>query len=143
MEILYNADDRKVDRLSSIDQHKNKFAVYAQGGWLPISYDVLETIGCNGAKWHQAIMTDDPSDNGYTYPEAYCTKYTNKYVYTDEQGTEIKELPEWYGASLYESFYNNHAITNADNGALGVVNKIRYRIGLDYYRAKETLQATK
>lgn len=142
MEILYNADDRRIERKSSINQHKHKFSVYAQGGWLPVSYDVIESVGCEGIKSHKAILSLDEKDLGYIYPVATCTKYTNKYIFSDNQKTELRELPEWFGAGLYEAFVDEHVFTNADSGALGEANKIHYKVGLDYYRAKTILPAS-
>lgn len=140
MEVLYSSDDRRLERKSSIDQHRDKFSVYAQGGWLPISYDVIESVGCDGIRSHKAVLSLNPDDIGYNYPVATCTKFTNKYIYSDNQKTELRELPEWFGAGLYEAFVDEHVFTNADNGALGVANKIHYRLGLSYYLTKKTIQ---
>ena len=86
-------------------------------------------------------MTDDKDDLGYNYPEAECRKYTNKYLYHDVQGTEIRELPEWFGAGFYQAYIDEHRIVNSDTGALGTTNVTRYRIGLDYYQAIKNLPA--
>lgn len=142
MEILYNSDDRKIERLSSIDQHKNKLAVYSQGGWLPISYDVIESIGCNGIKSHRAILSLDENDLGYNFPEVYCNRPKDEYVTSDKLADEMSELPEYYGDGLYEAHIDEKVITNADNGALGHHYKGRERVGLDYYRAKDILPAS-
>lgn len=141
MDYIKASDDIQVYRKSSIDQHKNKFSVYRKGGWLPISYDVLDDVTCEGLVSHRAILTDDKDDLGYNYPEAECRKYTNKYLYHDVQGTEIRELPEWFGAGFYQAYIDEHRIVNSDTGALGTTNVTRYRIGLDYYQAIKNLPA--
>ena len=138
--ILYADDPEKIRRLSSITQHRNKFSVYAQGGWLPVSYDVLESIVCNKIKSHRAIMTDDAHDIGYIFPTATCSKEQIAYLLSDKYGFEIDELPAWYGTGLFQKFIDEYALTEADNHPLGVKNKINYKIGLDYYLAKETIE---
>ena len=139
--ILYNADAPQVEKKSSITQHKGKFSIVSQGEYIPISYDVLETIGCDGAKTHRAVLSLDPDDIGYTYPVAECRLVENNWVYYDEQGLVTKKLPAWFGSGEYQSFNDFLAFVNADNGALGVRNDIELRVGLDYYQAKKTLPA--
>ena len=143
MEILKSSDDRQIEVKSSIDQYKNFLSVFRQGGWIPISYDVLESLTCDGAASHRAIMTDDPNWNGYHYPIATCVKRDGKYLLTDKQGVELRDLPCWQGKGQYMQFVDDHRITNADNEAVGVANNVKYRIGLDYYVAKKTLPVIK
>ena len=142
MNILYATNDAKVERLSSIDQHKNKLAVYSQGGWLPISYDVIDGIGCNGIKSHKAILSLDEDDLGYNFPEKYCYRPKDTYLVSDHVEDEALELPEYYGDGAYETHTDEKAITNADNGALGEHYKGRERVGLDVYRTKQILKAS-
>lgn len=139
MEILKSSDDRQIEVKSSIDQYKNFLSVFKQGGWIPISYDVLESITCDGVASHRAIMTDDENWNGYHYPIATCRKVRGKYLVTDKQGVELKDLPCWQGKGQYEVWVDDHRITNADNEAVGTISKVKYRIGLDYYKAKKDL----
>ena len=142
MEILYNSDDSQVEKKSSIVQHKDKLSVVSQGEYLPISFDVLETVGCEGVKSHRAILSLNSDDIGYTYPVAECRLIKDEIVYFDERGEITKKLPAWYGAGEYQAFNDDLVFANADNGALGVRNNITLRMGLDYYQAKQTLPAT-
>lgn len=139
MDVLLSSEDRQVERKSSIDQYKNKLSVYSQGAWLPISYDVLDGVTCEGLRHHRAIVTDDKTDLGYNYQISECKRYTAKYLFHDTQTTELRELPEWFGAGLYDHFINGQSFTNADNGAVGTFSLVHYRVGTDYYKAKESL----
>lgn len=141
MEILKASDDRQIERKSSIDQYKNFLSVFRQGGWIPISYDVLESLTCDGAASHRAIMTDDKDWNGYHYPIATCHRIRGAYLTTDKKGLEEKDLPCWQGKGKYSQYVDEQRITNADNEAIGVINDVKYRIGLDYYTCKNTLPA--
>lgn len=122
MEILYAEDKKNILRKSSVDQHKHHLSVYGQGGWLPIEYDVLEYIGCEGHGTHRAILSLAPDDLGYDYPEACCVTHENEYLLADQNG-----VVQHY--------------TDADNGSLGEHNDIGHLVGLDYYQAGETLEA--
>lgn len=141
MEILKASDDRQIEVKSSIDQYRNFLSVFKQGGWIPISYDVLESLTCDGAKSHRAIMTDDKDWIGHHYPIATCYKVGSKYLITDNNGVELKDLPCWQGKGQYEQYVDEHRVTNADNEAVGTANKVKYRIGLDVYACKKTLPA--
>ena len=142
MNVLYAINDSKLERRSSIDQHKDKFAIYSQGGWTPISFDSIDGIGCYGIKSHRSILSLDEDDLGYTFPEAYCDRPSDEYVLVDNAGVETEMLPEYYGDGTYEKYVDGAAIVNADNGALGSHNRGRERVGLDYYRTKDILPAT-
>lgn len=142
MNILSAVNDSKIERKSSIDQHKDKLSVYSQGGWLPISYDVIDAIGCNGIKSHKAILSFDEDDLGYNFPEKYCYRPKDSYVLADRIGTETEMLPEYYGDGTYETYIDEKTITNADNGALGEHYKGRERVGLEFYRTKDILPAS-
>lgn len=141
MKILKASDDRRLEEKSSIDQYKNFLSVYRQGGWVPIAYDVLESIGCDGARTHRAIMTDDKDWGGYHYPVATCRRLRGKHLLTDHQGTELKDLPEWQGEGKYEDFVDELRITNADNEAVGTADQVSYKVGLNYYACKKTAPA--
>lgn len=142
MNRLYAVNDSKLERLSSIDQHKDKLSVYSQGGWLPISYDVIQRVGCEGIKSYRAVLSLNEDDIGYNFPEAYCSRPKDNYILTEEFGVEKKELPPEYGDGFYETYASGDRITNADNGALGQHYKGRERVGLDYYRTKDILPAS-
>ena len=141
MEILKNADDRKVEMKSSIDQYRHFLSTYKQGGWVPISHDVLETAGCRGIKTHRAVVTDDKNWNGFHYPIAYCKVVNGAYLLTDTQGIETLPLPKWMGQGEFQKYVNEHRLTNADNEAVGAADIITFRIGLSFYACKETLTA--
>ena len=139
MEILKATDNRQIELKSSIDQYRNFLSVFRQGGWIPISYDVLESLTCDGARSHRAIMTDDENWIGYHYPIAICYKRGDKYLLTEKQGVELRDLPCWQGKGKYEEYVDECRITNADNEAVGVANRVKYRIGLDVYACKKNL----
>ena len=141
MEILKASDDRQIEVKSSINQYRNFLSVFKQGGWIPISYDVLESLTCDGATSHKAIMTDDKDWNGYHYPIATCLQLRGAYLTTDKKGVEMRDLPRWQGEGQYGQYVDEQRITNADNEAVGVINDVKYRIGLDIYTCKKTLPA--
>lgn len=140
--MLYADDSGKIKRLSSITQHRDKFSVYAQGGWLPISYDVLDVITCEGARTHRAILSLNPHDIGYKFPVASCKRQYKTILLSDKYGLVTEELPEWQGSGRFQRFVNHYMSTNGDNKLLGTTNEVRYRIGLDYYLAEETIEGT-
>lgn len=142
MNILYATNDAKVERLSSIDQHKDKLSVYSQGGWFPVSYDVIDAVGCHGIKSHRAILSLDENDLGYNFPEKYCYRPKDNYVLADRIGVETEVLPEYYGDGTFEVYKDELEITNADNGALGQHYRGRERVGLDMYITKDILPAS-
>ena len=137
--ILEPNDNPKVHYHSSISQHKNKLSVIQQGEWIPISYDAMDAITCDGIIHHPEIVTDG-DDIGFNYNVAEAHFFTNQYIYHDEHHTEIKELPEWFGKGLYEDFIDADSYINADNGALGSTNRYTLRIGTRYALAEETLK---
>ena len=140
MEILYADDPDKIKRLSSITQHRDKLSVHAQGSWLPISYDVIDSIICDKVNSHRAILSLDPHNIGYTFPVADCKKVYKTLLLTDKYGVVTEELPEWFGSGLYQKFVDDYAVTEGDNHPLGTKNAVHYKVGLDYYLAKETIE---
>lgn len=138
MKILQNADDRRIKLKSSIDQFDSFLSIYKQGGQIPIAFDVIESITCDGIKSHKAIFTFDPKFKGYIYPVGHCTKTKIQYLLTDERGVVADTLPEC-GDTSYQKYVDRKVIVNADNEAVGVANVINYRVGLDYYEAEDTL----
>ena len=136
--LLIAEEEREVEYHSSISQHKNKFSVYRAGEWIPISYDVLDYIGCDKVVSHQAIMTDG-DDIGFMFDVNERTYYTDTYLVYDSQGTRVKNLPHWFGEGMYEEHYTELDFLNAANGSLGVTNKQTLRVGLNYALARRTL----
>lgn len=140
LDILQPAEDEnRVERKSSIAQYKDFFSVMKQNQWLPISYDVVDYVYCDGIKSHRAIVTDK-NFIGYHFPVQECTFFTDQYVVSDHKETVLKQLPHWFGEGFYTSEENNLAFTNADNGSLGERNLIHAKIGLDYIVATRTLK---
>lgn len=139
--VLYSSDDKQIERKSSLLQHRDKLSIKRQGGYLPISYDVLETIGCDGVTSHRAILSLNPDDIGYIFPIATCERARASVLLSDKQGIELEELPFWYGSGLYEKFVDEHIIVKGDNHPLGEFNTVKYKVGLSYYLAKKTLPA--
>lgn len=140
MKILEPVEKPRVERLSSIYQHKHMLSVRHGSTWLPVAFDVLDGIICDEIRHHQAILTDKPYI-GYTFPVQHCCYLSQTYVTGDQKGTELKVLPEWFGNGFYERAYNREVFVNSDNGALGVVNRTNLTVGLDYCLAKKTLDA--
>lgn len=125
---------------SSISQHKNTLSVMQRGEWVPISYDVLDYIACDKVACHPAVVTDG-DDIGFDFSVAEQTFFTDKYIYHDEYGTELRELPHWFGEGMYEAFYHNSSFVNSDESALGERTKETRRVGLSYALAEKTLEA--
>lgn len=138
MKILPSYDAPTVRYKSSISQHKGPLAVMKKGEWCPISYDVLDFIDCETVRSHRAYVTSG-DDLGWHFPVGECILYTNEYVYHDNYITELRTLPEWFGAGLYKATNASDAFINSDLEALGVVNKYRLRVGLNYAIADKTL----
>lgn len=125
---------------SSISQHKNTLSVMQRGEWVPIQYDVLDYIACEGVACHPAIVTDG-DDIGYDFDVAEQTFFTDKYIYHDETGVELRQLPHWFGEGMYEAYYHNSSFINSDESALGERIKKTRRVGLSYALAEKTLEA--
>ena len=138
MKILESYDAPTVRYKSSISQHKNSLCVMKKGEWCPISYDVLDYIDCECIKSHRAYATDG-DDLGWHFPVGECKIYNNQYVYHDNYTTEIRTLPEWFGAGIYRMAHASDSFINSDLEALGVVNEYRLRVGLNYAIADKTL----
>lgn len=141
MEILEPCDSTVVQYHSSIEQHRGKLSVYKGGQWVPIVFDEIDYISCkDGIVSHRACVTDK-NDLGYIFPTDTARYTYDMYVYHDEQGVELHELPEWFGAGFYKKYIDNYIFTNADNCSLGTRNTIEYAVGLDYALADNTLEA--
>lgn len=125
---------------SSISQHKNTLSVMQRGEWVPICYDVLDYIACEGVVSHPATVTDG-DDIGFDFDVAEQTIFTDKYIYHDEYGIELRKLPHWFGEGYYEAFYHNSSFINSDESALGERQKEVRRVGLSYALASKTLEA--
>ena len=78
---------------------------------------------------------------GFVYPIAHCSKEKIQYLLTDQRGVIEKELPECQGKGTYQQYVDRQLLTNADNEALGVSNRVTYRVGLDFYTCINDLPA--
>ena len=138
--VLTSDDDIRVTYRSSISQFKGTLSVSQRGEWVPLSYDVLDYLGCDGAKSHRAVVTDG-DDIGYQFNVAEQVCYTDKYVYHDRDTVELRELPHWFGEGFYEAYVHEAALINSDTESLGSRSKQVSRVGLSYALAAETLEA--
>lgn len=140
MELLESADERTLERKSSIYQFEGFLAVRKGDEWAPIQYDVLDAVRCNRVEGHKAVLANKPYI-GYVYPVAERRYVSEAYVAGEEKGTELLPLPEFYGTGFYENAYDRKNLVNGATGALGVVNDTTLRVGLDYVVAKDSLEA--
>lgn len=133
-------EDRLVIK-SSNTQYKGTLTVKKGGAYLPISFDMVDYIDCDGIKTHKVFLAGE--DNiGYHYKINKCKFVNIEYLLHDKKFHGLKQLPKEFGEGFYEEFLESKTFTNADNGAMGMVNSGILRVGTDYVLAKETLEAT-
>ena len=141
MDFLPDASERRTVTKSSISQARNnKFSTTNQlGQFFPLVFDVLDYIDCTKITSHRAVvsMTDELD---YEYPVRECTYYTDKYVYVDEQETELRTLPHWFGEGFYQAYIDQNQFVNFDDQAFGTRNKHTLQTGLHYVSALDTLE---
>ena len=146
--ILYAEEKEQVHRHSSLDQFKDGFiSAWKQGGWAPILFDQLDSIGeCSGIKSHPVIVSFG-YDLGYIFPEKKCTYVSDRFIYFDKRGVEQRVLPECFGGKgeFFDLYVDKSSFINFDGddggSSLGTHNKTTLRIGVDYVKADETLPA--
>lgn len=138
MEILEAHEPHRVKRYSSISQYEGMLAVRRGDEWVPVVYDVLDGLNCDHMLSHKAMLARK-SFVGYNFPVKECTYVSERILAHTQKGTELRALPEWYGTGFYEADYDRKVLTNAENGALGVTNKMTLRVGLDYVIAHDHL----
>lgn len=139
--MLYPDETPQVHRHSSIGQYRGFLSVMTRGGWTPIVFDQLDGINCETVFSHPVIISWG-DDIGYHFPEAECSYASSKFLYLDKEGVEQRLLPECMGGGgeFYEQFIKSNLFVNFDdNTSLGVVNRQKIRVGLDYVLADETL----
>lgn len=139
--ILYAEEKEQIHRYSSIDQFKDGFiSAWKQGGWAPILFDQLDSIGeCSGIKSHPVIVSFG-KDLGYIFPEKKCTYVSDRFIYFDKQGVEQKVLPECFGEGFYDKWVDANIFVNFDsNNSVGTHSETTLRVGLAYVKADETL----
>ena len=140
MKITYlnDADQTDTHRHSSIDQYGNFLSVKKGGVNIPIRFDSLDWINCEGIKTHPIIISDG-TDIGFNFPVGHYSYITDDYIIMDRKEVVVKKMPEWFGKGWYEKALNERVFTNFDNGSLGMRNKVNLRIGLDYVLTDEIL----
>lgn len=140
MKITYlnDADQTDTHRHSSIDQYGGFLSVKKGGVNVPIRFDSLDWINCEGIKTHPIIISDG-TDIGFNFPVGHYTYITDDYILMDRKEVVVRKMPEWFGKGWYEKALNEKVFTNFDNGSLGMRNKVNLRIGLDYVLTDEIL----
>lgn len=146
MNILFPDEEKRIDAKSSIDQYRGFIATYERGGWSPIEFDFIDyikCIGCQGGDKYEVathpIIIEFDDEIGYNFPIGECSYVTDDYLKFDRTGTEMLPLPECMGDGFYESAKEGEEIVNFENGATGVRNDYRLKIGQDYYLAADLL----
>lgn len=140
MNILEPVDNPEVRYHSSISQHKNKLGVMKQGEWVPIKFDSIDYIGCNGVHSTEAVLALG-DDLGYNFPVGKSSFTEDTYLTTDVMKDEVRPLPEEFGEGNYTKHIEGSAFTNFSNSALGHRDQYNLRVGLHYATADETLKA--
>ena len=140
MKILESCDNVQVKYHSTISQYKNTLNVIKKGERCPIAFDSIDYIDCGRIVSHTAAVTDG-DDIGFNYDVHDCYITTYQLLYHDQNQTVTKALPEWFGAGFYEEQLTGQALIEADNGTLGVGNKLDLRVGLNYALSDTTLPA--
>ena len=138
VEYLNDADETNIHRHSSINQYGGFLSVQKGGVNIPLRFDSLDWINCDGIKTHPIIISDG-NDLGYNFPVGHYTYFTDTYLIMDRDKVVVKQLPEWYGKGWYEKSLRDKAFTNFDGHSLGERNRVDLRIGLDYILADNTL----
>lgn len=128
---LNDADQTDTHRHSSINQYGAFLSVKKGGVNIPLRFDSLDWINCEGIKTHPVIISDG-NDIGYNFPVGHYTYFTDTYLIMDRKEVVVKELPKWYGEGWYEKALNEKVFTNLDGASLGMRNRVDLRIGKDY-----------
>lgn len=137
-EYLNDADETDIHRHSSINQYGGFLSVKKGGVNVPLRFDSLDWINCDGIKTHPVIVSDG-NDIGFNFPVGHYTYFTDTYLLMDRKEVVVRQLPEWFGKGWYEKALNQKVFTNFDESSLGVRNKVNLRIGLDYIKSENIL----
>lgn len=138
VDYLNDADEANIHRHSSANQYGNFLAVQKGGVNIPLRFDSLDWINCEGIKTHPVIVSDG-NDIGYHFPVGHYTYFTDTYLIMDRNEVVVKQLPKWFGDGWYEQYLNEKTFTNFDGCSLGERNRVDLRIGLEYVLADEIL----
>lgn len=142
MQFVEPSEPRRTERKSSISQFSGLLSVRRGDEWVPIVFDSLDGIDCKKIKTHKSALALEPFI-GYAFPVGECSYSESTYLLSDQKGTELKKLPEWFGDGFYEEHFDRKVFVNGDNGALGVKNDTTLRVGLDYVVAKKYMKPIK
>lgn len=140
VEYLNDADETNVHRHSSINQYKGFLSVKKGGVNVPLRFDSLDWINCEGIETHPVIVSGG-DDIGFNYPIGHYTYFTDTYIIMDRNKVIAKKLPAWYGQGWYEKSMRDKVFTNFDDRSLGMRNRTELYIGLDYVKADEMLDS--
>ena len=140
VDYLNDADEANVHRHSSANQYGNFLAVQKGGVNIPLRFDSLDWINCEGIKTHPVIVSDG-DDIGYHFPIGHYTYFTDTYLIMDRNEVVVKQLPKWFGDGWYEQYLNEKTFTNFDGCSLGERNRVDLTIGLDYILADDILDS--
>ena len=140
VDYLDEADEYDVRRHSSVNQYDAFLSVQKGGVNVPLRFDSLDWINCDGIKTHSVIISDG-NDIGFNYPVGHYTYFTDTYLIVDRNEVVVKKLPEWYGAGWYEKALREKNFINFDDKSLGERNRVDLRIGKDYIKADEMLDS--
>ena len=138
IEYLNDADETDIHCHSSVDQYGAFLSVKKGGVNIPLRFDSLDWINCEGIKTHPIIVSDG-TDLGFNFPVGHYTYFTDTYLIMDHKEVVVKKLPEWFGTGWFEKALNKKMFTNFDDGSLGERNRVDLRIGLDYVSADNVL----
>lgn len=138
---LDDSDESDIHRYSSINQYGAFLAVEIGGVRVPIRFDKIDWIDCNGVKSHPVIISNG-ADNGYHYPIREYTYFTDTYLTGDRKEVIVEKLPHWFGEGWYEKALDERVFVNFDNGSLGSRKKTTLRIGLDYIQSDNVLDGS-
>lgn len=131
-------DDVAAERASSIFANEGYLSVKKQNGYVPIAYDIIDGIDCNGIKSHKAVLALKPViANGF--PTQDCNYIKDTYLAYDRSGVELERLPKDLGDGFYQKYVNSRTLVNAANGSLGDRKVLKLKVGLGYVRGTKIL----
>lgn len=140
LEYLNDSDEYTVRRHSSVDQYGAFLSVKKGGVNIPLRFDSLDWINCDGIKTHSIIISDG-NDLGFNFPVGHYTYFTDTYLLGDRKEVVVEKLPHWFGEGWYEKALNEKVFTNFDGSSLGERNRVDLRIGEDYVTADDILDS--
>lgn len=140
MDYLPIADEHRTITKSSISQARDTKLSLSNGigQFIPIVFDNLDYIDCDRVVSHK-VMVSDSDELAFEYPVKECTYFSDEYVYVDEKGTELRELPEWFGAGFYRASVDRNNFVNFDDQAFGTRDADTLQTGLHYVEASSTI----